>query len=93
MFGYFKRVLKNRKRQREAVHTAIRYFENAAQRKAIRAMSRIIATEKNRCIVRVCYGDTRPPHRNFYAIYDSPQEITELEFEEVAILYNEKPWR
>jgi hypothetical protein len=89
-----KGLLNNWRRQRNAIRIAVQYFESNGGRKVIRSMCSIIAAETERCVVQVCYGDTRPPGSIFYAVYDFPQqEVTELPFEEVAIAYGVKPWR
>jgi hypothetical protein len=86
-------MLNNWKRRQNAIYVAVRYFENSSRQKAIRPMCSAIAIETERCIVRVCYGNTKPPSRIFYAVYDLFQEVTELPFEEVSIVYGEKAWR
>lgn len=92
LVSIIKGMLNNWRRQQKAIRIATRYFENNSGQKVSRRMCSTIATETECCVVRVCYGNTKPPSRIFYAVYDLSQEVTELPFEEVAVIYGEKLW-
>ncbi len=67
VFATFSRWRAARARRRTLVVSAIREFETAGRR-AIRGMCSIIGEEARGTVVRVCYGDTRPPRRAWFVI-------------------------
>ncbi len=93
MFDFLTKTLAKRERKRKAIEFASRYFETISGQKVILSMCKIIATEDDRCVVRLCCGNSRPPQRKYYAVYDRSGEVTELTFDEASAKYDEKPWR
>jgi hypothetical protein len=90
MLAAISRWFADRARRRERVAGAIRHFEVGGQR-AIRGMCAAIAEETRGTIVRVCYGDTRPPRRSWFLV-GKDGDVTELSWSETERL-GERPWR
>lgn len=93
MLTAIKNALARWKRRRNAIALASRCFEEATGQRVIANMSKVISAESGRCVVRLCHGDTCPPQRTFYAVYDDGAHVRELTFEEAAEKYGVKPWR
>ena len=84
------RAVEARRQDQASVAQAISYFESTYHERARQGMSRVIHRDDDKVVVRICYGDSRPPMRHFFAI-SRTDEITKVEFEAVG-RYGEKPW-
>lgn len=82
--------IKKSSRKREALKRATEVFELEKNESSHQGLSSIIDYNEIRCIVRICYGHTKPPRRAFYSV---PLEgkIKELNFNEVT-QYGEELW-
>lgn len=80
-------------REREAVAHAIRSFEQTNKgQQALREMCIVIYSDADKCIVRVCYGATRPPRRAFFEVRTGGG-IGEVTLRDAKDHYGETRWR
>ena len=75
--------LERRRRNRIAVEVAVRHFESTTGQRAHAGISSVIGEESGGLVVRVCYGDVKPPRRAWYRLGDG-SVVDELSFEEAG---------
>ena len=92
MFGFLMRWLDHRKRIRSAIAMAVRQFESKTGERAHRSICDVIAEEPEQFVVRVCYGQAKPPCRAWYLISAEGSIVCDLSFEE-AQQFGERLWR
>ncbi len=79
-------------RVQRAIHAAMDRFEERGAERASWSLSKALAVDSEKVVVRVVYEKVKPPGRAYFAVFDSGA-IEELSFERVAADYGEKPWR
>jgi hypothetical protein len=87
MFNFLKR----RQKRKAAIQAAVQHFDPGASKQVARRMSAVIAEPDGGYVVRVCYGNTIPPHRAWF-IVGPDSFIAPLTFDEVR-QYGEREWR
>ena len=92
MFGFFSKWLQHRCGQRSAVEAAVRHFDATTGKHAHPGISGVIGEREGNFVVRICYGNTKPPGRTWYVVGSDGSVIEELSFEE-AKRFDEKLWR
>lgn len=66
MFAWLRTQKAEWLRRRRAKQVAIQAFQQSIERRP--AWASIIGVESNRFVVRVCFGNTRPPHRAYFGV-------------------------
>jgi hypothetical protein len=91
MIEWFRRQQAERRRIREAERRAVAAFE--ATGRGTVAWTGIVSSNAQETVIRVCFGHTRPPTRNWFAVSSQPDApVRELSWDEVVPM-GEKPWR
>ena len=80
-----------RAQRRAAIAAAVKHFEIAGG-KAVRGMCEVIGDTERGSVVRVSFGNTRPPNRIWYVVGPSGTVTAELSWTEAEQL-GERPWR
>ena len=76
-----------------AVAAAEAAFKNAYEERPFSGMTRVEFLDDTRLIVRVCYGDTRPPVRVWFSVEREGLATTELTMDEIGKYYDVQEWR
>jgi hypothetical protein len=79
-------------RKRQLIAIVVRHFEAVNARSAIRNMCSLTRDGSDGSVVRVCYGNMRPPSRMWFLVSPDMQTIRELSSDEVERLA-EPAWR
>ena len=92
MLGGLYRWLSQHRRRRAAVAAAALHFESVTGHQPHPGWGGVIGEEAGEFVVRVCYGDTKPPRRVWYRVGADGQVRGELSCEE-AQRFGEREWR
>lgn len=92
MFAVLSKWFHHRRRKRSAVEAAVRHFGAATGKQARSGISGVIGEREGNLVVRVCYGNTKPPGRAWYLIAPDGAIAGELSFEE-AQGFGERRWK
>ena len=92
MLTSLSRWLEQGRRKRSAVKAALHRFNTTTGKPAHPGMSSVIGEKAGDLIVRVCFGNTKPPARVWYLVGLNTSVISELSFEE-AQEFGECLWR
>lgn len=93
MLAPITRFFEQPRQKKAAMAAAIRKFESAGGRNALRDMTSVLHTDELGFVVRVCYmTHVIPPGRVWFRISPDVTEIHELSFDD-ARQFGEKPWR
>lgn len=92
MLGWPFRWMERRRRRRVAVTAAVRHFAVVTGQQAHQNISSVIGEEAGELVVRICYGQVRPPGRAWFRVGADGQVRDELSFEEAG-RFGERPWR
>jgi hypothetical protein len=92
MFGFLSKWLEQRRRKRAAVDSAVRHFDATTGKSAHAGISCVIGEKAGRFIVRVCYGEVKPPRRAWYVVAPDGSIVDEISFEQ-AKEFGERLWR
>jgi hypothetical protein len=85
MFGYLKRIV----RRRRAERTAAAWFR---QRNAtVTYMARVLDDNDDRAVVRLCFGNSKPPRRAWVSVRHGDASVEPLTWDDV-VPFGEKPW-
>jgi hypothetical protein len=71
---------------------AIAHFKTMDNSFVVRSMSGIWEETDNGYVVRICYGNRRPPRRAWFFVSSDAKSVVRMS-DEVAKPYNQRPWR
>ena len=74
------------------LEAAIAHFKTSDNRVVLRSMSGIWEETDNGYVVRICYGNTRPPRRAWFFVRSDAKSVVRMSDEE-AKPYNQGTWR
>ena len=74
------------------LEAAIALFKTTDNRVVLRSMSGIWEEADNGYVVRICYGNTRPPRRAWFLVSSDAKSVVRMSDEE-AKPYNQGTWR
>jgi hypothetical protein len=81
-----------RARVRDAERRALAAFEATGRGRGY--MMWVVRADERETVIRVCFGDTRPPHRSWFLV---PSElgapVRELSYDEVVPMGESTAWR
>lgn len=78
--------------RRVLIESAIRCLRRQTQDQVHRSLTRILYEDDEKKIVRLCYGNVRPPHRAWFVVKADGAEVEEIPFDSV-VEYGEHAWR
>ena len=93
MFQSIKSLIGRRRLHRAAISAALAAFHENSEERPIKNMVSVVASDGTRLIVQVCFGDTRPPGRAWFAVVREDRLATQLTVEEVNEVYDVPVWR
>ena len=91
MLGVIKRFFAERRLKATAIDVALRHFESSTGESGIRPMCAVLHRDAKGSVVRVCYGNTRPPRRTWFFIASDGIQVSTMTFDDV-VAFGEKPW-
>ena len=74
------------------LEAAIAHFKTMDHSVVVRSMSTIWEETDNGYVVRICYGNTRPPRRAWFFVSSDAMSVVRMS-EEEAKPYNQGTWR
>jgi hypothetical protein len=92
LIAWLRRRGAERKRIREAERRALAAFQATGRGRGY--MTWIVRSDAGETVVRVCFGDTRPPHRSWFLVPLEPDApVRELSYDDVVPMGESKVWR